>query len=177
MVNSECSESISEGSSVKSEVSERCFDPSAGDSESSDGKNGVIIFKNQLLFMPLVKIELKEGHDLSTLLKMKELVMDAVINTLKLPNDDRNIRICEYKSELFSMKKSYEILVEITLFSGRTAETKKKLYQQIVGSLEEEGICSKENIFIVLNEQPLQNWGIRGGIPANEIELNFKVEI
>ena len=127
--------------------------------------------------MPVVKIELKEGRDISILLKMKELVMDAVVAALQLPSDDRNIRICEYKPELFDMKTPYEILVEITLFSGRTLETKKKLYQNIVELLQKNGICSKENVFIVLNEQPQENWGIRGGIPANQIMLNFKVEI
>jgi len=32
-------------------------------------------------------------------------------------------------------------------------------------------------VFIVLNEQPRENWGIRGGIPASEIGLGFKVDI
>ncbi len=127
--------------------------------------------------MPLVKIELKEGRELSTILKIKELVMDAVIEALQLPADDRNIRVCEYKPELFSMKSPYEILVVITMFSGRTVDTKKKLYQLITVKLEQNGICSKENVFIVLNEQALENWGVRGGIPANEVKLNFKVEI
>jgi phenylpyruvate tautomerase PptA (4-oxalocrotonate tautomerase family) len=111
------------------------------------------------------------------LLKLKELVMNAVVDALQLPADDRNIRICEYKPELFNMKSPYEILVEITMFSGRTTETKKKLYQNITSSLEQNEICSKQNVFIVLNEQPQENWGVRGGIPANEVKLNFKVDI
>ena len=127
--------------------------------------------------MPLVKIELKEGRDLPTLLKMKELVMDAVVEALQLPDDDRNIRIVEYKPDLFSLKASYEILVEITLLEGRTPETKKKIYQNIVNSFEQHKVALKETVFIVLNEQPLQNWGVRGGIPANEIHLNFKIDI
>ena len=127
--------------------------------------------------MPLVKIELKEGRDMSTLLKIKELVMDAVVESLQLPADDRNIRIMEYKPGLFSMKDPYEILIEIMLFAGRTAETKKKLYQNIVSPLEQNDICRPKQIFIVLNEQPRENWGVKGGIPASEIELNFKVEI
>jgi phenylpyruvate tautomerase PptA (4-oxalocrotonate tautomerase family) len=32
-------------------------------------------------------------------------------------------------------------------------------------------------IKIVLNEQPLENWGMRGGLPASEIELSFKVDV
>ncbi|MES2031978.1 MAG: hypothetical protein V4477_22595 [Pseudomonadota bacterium] len=32
-------------------------------------------------------------------------------------------------------------------------------------------------IKIVLNEQPLENWGVRGGVPASEIELSFKIDV
>lgn len=127
--------------------------------------------------MPLVKIELPQGRTLNFLLKLKELVMDAVVDTLQLPTDDRNIRIIEFRPELFDMKAPYEMIVEITLFAGRTIETKKKLYQTIVTQLELNGLFGKEKIFIVLNEQPQENWGVRGGIPANEVKLNFKIEI
>jgi phenylpyruvate tautomerase PptA (4-oxalocrotonate tautomerase family) len=34
-----------------------------------------------------------------------------------------------------------------------------------------------DDIFIVLNEVALENWGIRGGVPASEVELGFKVNI
>jgi hypothetical protein len=29
----------------------------------------------------------------------------------------------------------------------------------------------------MLNEQVLENWGIRGGIPADEVQLGFKVDL
>lgn len=35
----------------------------------------------------------------------------------------------------------------------------------------------KENVLIFLNEQPLENWGGRGGVPADEMNLDFKVDI
>jgi len=31
--------------------------------------------------------------------------------------------------------------------------------------------------FIVLKEVPLENWGIRGGVPASEVELGFKIDL
>jgi 4-oxalocrotonate tautomerase family enzyme len=75
------------------------------------------------------------------------------------------------------MKRPYAILIEITLFSGRTAETKKNLFRSIVDSLHSKLAIDKDAVFIVLNEQPRENWGIRGGIPASEIGLGFKVDI
>ena len=127
--------------------------------------------------MPTVKIELAEGKDNQSLIKMRDLVMDAVVETLQLPANDRNIRIQEYKPELFQMKPPYEILIEISMFSGRTKETKKRLFQTIVQSLELNGICKKENVLITLNEQSMENWGVRGGIPSDELDLGFNVKI
>jgi phenylpyruvate tautomerase PptA (4-oxalocrotonate tautomerase family) len=127
--------------------------------------------------MPLVKIELTEGKDRGTLIKMRDLVMDSVVESLKLVPDDRNIRIVEYKPGLFQMKSPYEILIELTMFSGRSKATKKKLYKLIVDSLFDNLKIEKNKVFIVINEQPLENWGIRGGIPADEIQLGFDVNI
>lgn len=125
--------------------------------------------------MPLVKIELPEGRNKVTLLRLQNIVMDSVVSALALPDDDRNIRLIEYKPEFFTMKKPYEILIEISLFKGRTLATKKLLYQTITENLQELGI-RKEQVFILLNEQPLENWGVRGGFPASEINLGFEVE-
>jgi 4-oxalocrotonate tautomerase family enzyme len=127
--------------------------------------------------MPTVKIELLQGKSIETLVKMRDVVMDTVVGSLQLPADDRNIRIIEYKPEYFIMKPPYEILIEISMFSGRTNETKKKLFRNIVTNLESAKIAKKESIFIIVNEIQAENWGIQGGIPANEIELNFKVNI
>ena len=127
--------------------------------------------------MPTVKIELTEGRDKQTLLCLRDLVMDSVVEILKLPSNDRNIRLTEYKPEFFQMKPPYEILIEISMFSGRTKETKKKLYQTIVERLETNCLIEKEKILIILNEQPLENWAGRGGISGDEMELGFKVNV
>ena len=103
--------------------------------------------------------------------------MDSVVESLQLPANDRNIRIIEYAGDLFQMKPPYEVLIEISMFLGRTKDTKKKLYQTIVNSLEINGLIEKEKILITLNEQPVENWGVRGGIPADEIDLGFNVKI
>lgn len=125
--------------------------------------------------MPLVKIELIEGHNNDTLLSLQGNVMDSVVKVLELPDNDRNIRLQQYKPGFFSMKPPYEILIEISLFKGRTTKTKKLLYQTIIENLRNLDI-KKESVFILLNEQPLENWGVRGGIPASEIEFDFVIE-
>jgi 4-oxalocrotonate tautomerase family enzyme len=126
--------------------------------------------------MPLVKIEVLQGFNPQMLFTMRDTVMQCVIDTLRLPADDRNIRIIEYPGGYFQMKPPYEILIEITLFKGRTEETKKELFEGIVQALESMAGLKKDKIFIVLNEQPLENWGIQGGIPANELTLVLRVD-
>lgn len=126
--------------------------------------------------MPTVKIELKEGRDMDTLLNLQKTIMNSVVEVLQLPDNDRNIRLIEYKPEFFQMKYPYEILIEISLFIGRTKETKKALYKTIVERLSNMNI-EKETVLIFLNEQPLDNWGGRGGTSASEMNLGFKVDI
>jgi 4-oxalocrotonate tautomerase family enzyme len=127
--------------------------------------------------MPLVKIELEEGQSNEVLIKMQQVVMGAVVEALKLKDDDRNMRLIEYKKGFFSMKKPYEIIIEITMFLGRTHETKKRLYKLIAERLQQNLGIDKEKLFIVVLESSKENWGIKGGIPADELDLGFNVNI
>jgi hypothetical protein len=43
--------------------------------------------------MPKVKIELVSGRDKYTLIKIRNVVMDSVVEPLQLPADDRHIRL------------------------------------------------------------------------------------
>lgn len=127
--------------------------------------------------MPATKIHLRKGLQKTVIVKMRELLLDTIIDVLKLPADDRNVFISEYEPDFFQMKAPYELFIEISMFSGRTNETKRKLFQAIVNTMESNNIFKKEQIFIILNEQPMENWGIRGGIPANDINLGFQVNV
>lgn len=55
-------------------------------------------------------------------------------------------------------------------------EAKRNLYQGIVERLEDLGI-PRSHVKIILNEVAKENWGLRGGKPASEIELGFTVEV
>ena len=126
--------------------------------------------------MPLVKIETISGKNNDFNQKLISLVGDVLVEVFALPENDRNIRLIEYNRNNFIMKKPYEYLIEITLFKGRTKETKNTLYKKLVETIETDLKISKESIFIVLNEQPLENWGVQGGISAENIKFNFTIE-
>ena len=127
--------------------------------------------------MPLVKVEIEKGHNRDFLISLIESTMDCVQKILKLPSDDRNIRLTEYDKGVFQMKPPYRLIIEISMFSGRTLDTKRELYLLIVNTLQNKLGIDKSEVFIFINEQPKDNWGIRGGTPASEIDLGFKVEI
>jgi hypothetical protein len=61
--------------------------------------------------MPTVKIELQIGRDKDTLIKLKEIVIDAVAEALQLPSNDRNIRLIDYQPDMFEMKEPYKVMI------------------------------------------------------------------
>ena len=67
-------------------------------------------------------------------------------------------------------------LIEVTMFSGRSLDARRKLYRAIVQNLATLGIPATD-IKITLIETPPENWGLRGGIPASEIDLGFKIDV
>jgi phenylpyruvate tautomerase PptA (4-oxalocrotonate tautomerase family) len=129
--------------------------------------------------MPLVKIETRKSWNASHKKEIMEAVHLAMRAALKIPENDRNIRFHEYHPEDFQVppdnSENY-ILVEISMFTGRSLQAKKELYKGIVANLGKLGIPASD-VFIVLHEVPLENWGIRGGIPASEVDLGFKVGV
>jgi len=129
--------------------------------------------------MPLVKIETRKSWNVSQKKELMEAIHSAMREALKIPENDRDIRFHEYHLEDFQVspdKTENYILVEISMFAGRSLQAKKELYQGTVANLGKLGILAGD-VFIVLHEVPLENWGIRGGIPASEIDLGFKVGV
>jgi len=66
--------------------------------------------------------------------------------------------------------------ISIDAFAGRSLEAKRLLYKTIVDNLEPLGI-PKMNVKILLREIPKQDWGIRGGQAACDVELGYKTSL
>jgi len=129
--------------------------------------------------MPLTQISVKKGRTSNNKKALLDAVHSALVETLKIPEHDRNQRINEYEESDFEIppgKSDAYVLVEVTMFPGRTFDAKRNLYQAIVRNLGRLGIDPMD-VFIVLNEPSMENWGIRGGIPASEVDLGFTVKV
>ena len=129
--------------------------------------------------MPLVRLSLYEGKTIDEKNKIISLIHKSMMDSLKIPENDKNFRIIEYKKENFITPKNKSenyILIEISMFRGRTLDAKRLLYKYIVENLKKIGF-NPSDIFIVLHEEDMDNWGIRGGYPASEVNLGFKVDV
>jgi phenylpyruvate tautomerase PptA (4-oxalocrotonate tautomerase family) len=129
--------------------------------------------------MPLAKVEVRKTWRPEQVQAIIEAVYVAQRDALKVPEHDRHIRFMEHKPEHFHMppgRTENYTLVEITIFTGRSLETKRLLYQKVVQKFGILGIAPSD-IQIVLHEVPLENWGIRGGVPAPEVDLGFEENV
>jgi len=129
--------------------------------------------------MPLVTVTMLKGKPKDYKKSILDVVHSSLMTAFKIPDHDRNQRIIEIDLDNYeypSGKSDNYITIEMTIFPGRTIEAKRTLYQEIVTGLNALGI-PKDDILIVLKEPPLQNWGIRGGYPADEVDIGFKLDV
>lgn len=127
--------------------------------------------------MPLTKISIAKGERTEFLKRFMDCVHESLVETIKIPQNDRNQMLTEFEPEFFIAKPPYKYFIEITMFTGRTAETKKKLFRKLVDKLESELKTDPKSVFIIIHDQPRENWGVRGGIAASEIKLDFDVNV
>lgn len=129
--------------------------------------------------MPLVKVEILKGSSKEYKKGILEGIHVALVEAFKIPDDDRIHRIYELSKENFEFdtyKSERFVLIEITIFEGRSLEAKKTLYKSIVRNLNERLGIPDNDILITLQEVPLDNWGIRGK-SASEVDLGFKINV
>jgi len=129
--------------------------------------------------MPSTRITIKRVLSDSERVELIDAVHRSLVFALKIPEWDRLIVLDEREPSEFASPpgtSEFYTLVEISLFPGRTIEAKRNLYIRLVEEFEKFGISPNE-VRVVLNEVPQENWGVRGGVPASEVELGFKVDV
>jgi phenylpyruvate tautomerase PptA (4-oxalocrotonate tautomerase family) len=129
--------------------------------------------------MPLVTITMLKGRSKEIKKAILTDVHDALVKCFKIPDRDRNQRIIEIEPENYefhSDRTEHCVTIELTAFPGRSLDAKRLLYNDIVERLEKLGVVPSD-ILIILNEPPLDNWSIRGGVPASETNIGFKIDV
>ena len=126
--------------------------------------------------MPFSRIT--TNFDINNALEFINEFQNIMVDILKIPENDRLVSLDMKKIGFYvpnSTSKKY-ILFEIHLFSGRTFETKKKLYKELFDLVKKYGVEGL-NANVIIRDVDKENWGIRDGQPASEVDLGFVTDI
>ena len=99
---------------------------------------------------------------------------EALVLSLGIPESDRIQRLYELDADCFEHNKTDKItLIELTVFPGRSNEMKSAVIKEINRLLSERLNIQPSDILIIINEPPLENWGLRGK-QTSELGINYK---
>ncbi len=129
--------------------------------------------------MPCLRIETTQGWLEGRSGELFKRIDSVLCQVLKVPPNDSLIRLNEYPKERLSRPSSSVesyTFIEVTLFSGRSLETKRALYAGLTQAMVDLG-ATAEDVTIALYEVGLDNWGIRGGRPASDFNFGFPISI
>ena len=110
---------------------------------------------------------------------LSDAIHDSVVEALQFPPDKRFHRFISLEREEFvhpADRTDDYIIIEISMFEGRTTETKKELIRLLFSKITDRTGISPTDIEITIFETPKVNWGIRGK-PADELTLTYKIEV
>jgi phenylpyruvate tautomerase PptA (4-oxalocrotonate tautomerase family) len=107
-------------------------------------------------------------------------VHNAVMSALNYPPEKKFHRFITLEPSEFIYpgddRSEKYIIVEISMFEGRSVEAKKALIKGIFSNINKQVGITPQDIEITLFETPKENWGIRG-LPGDELALGYTVEV
>ncbi len=115
--------------------------------------------------MPIVRVDLIKGKTPEYKKALLDCIHEGLLEAIGIEDWDRFQRIIEIDKEDFEIpsgKTENFTIIEITLFPGRTKEQKKNLIERITEKLGERLEIIPTDVFIIINEPPLENWGLGG---------------
>jgi phenylpyruvate tautomerase PptA (4-oxalocrotonate tautomerase family) len=121
--------------------------------------------------MPIVTLTVRKPKTR----EFKSLVLDAVHAALVssgVPATDKFQRVIELADDDFRFDASYPdlrsprddnfVLIEIVWSAGRSVKVKRKLLEELMGSLSQAGL-NPENVMVCFKETTWENWAFGGG--------------
>ena len=121
--------------------------------------------------MPFVSIEVKKGKSSEYKEAILDGVRNALIETIKVSEDNTFQRIYELDGADFDYPQARTeniTIIEITMYNGRTVEAKKALYMAINRNLAQNPGIAGSDISIIIFEVPPENMVLENGKPINE---------
>ncbi|MBD2529810.1 tautomerase family protein [Nostoc flagelliforme FACHB-838] len=112
-------------------------------------------------------------------MELSNIIHTSLIEVLQLTPEKRFHRFFPLdKSDFYypSDRTDNYLIIEISMFDGRSVETKKELIRLLIKNINRKFNIPVDDIEITIFETPKSNWGIRG-LPGDELILNYKVEV
>ncbi len=128
--------------------------------------------------MPFVRVEILSGKTPAYKKALLQAVHDAFVAVFEIEDDDRYQRLYELDEDCFERRKAKTdrfTLIELTLFPGRSKELKGRLIKDITRLLGERLGIAPTDVFIIIHEPPLENWGCNGE-QASELGFSYKTQ-
>lgn len=131
--------------------------------------------------MPSALIEVRRRYSEAEEAALIDALHGALVAAFRIPPEDKHIRLIAHTPHRFAAGPDLShpdryTLVSLDVFAGRSLRAKRALYAEIVTRFEEIGI-PRDHVMIRLNEIALDNWGLRGGQAASDIDLGFEVNV
>ena len=129
--------------------------------------------------MPIVRIEDAAARSPATRQAIIECVFDGLKQVFGVSDEELQARYQSFDPACFVPPGGLSdyLHVRITVFAGRKPETKKKLYAVLVQGLSALLGMAPASIVILLDEHPGENWGMRGGRMASEIDFGYEIGV
>ena len=115
--------------------------------------------------MPLVSVNMIKGKSSEYKKTVLECIHAGLMESIGIEDWDRFQRIVEIPKEDFETapgKTDNFMIIELTIFPGRTREQKSQAIETITSRLGNNLGVAPTDIFIVINEPPFENWGMGG---------------
>lgn len=131
--------------------------------------------------MPNSVIEIRRTYSRDEETALIEAVHAALIAAFDVPADGRCVRLLVHEPHRFACPANLAdperyTLVTIDCFAGRSLQAKRALYRGIVERLAALGIPG-DHVAIVVRENTKENFGIRGGRAACDVDLGYTVTV
>jgi 5-carboxymethyl-2-hydroxymuconate isomerase len=112
-------------------------------------------------------------------LQLSDVIHECVVQALQFPTDKRAHRFFPLDKENMlypSGRTNAYTIIEFTMITGRSTETKKKLIRLLFDKIQEKVGITHQDIEICIYESPACNWGFRGQ-HGDEVALNYKIDV
>ena len=131
--------------------------------------------------MPHAQIDVRRQWTPDEEASLIDAVHGALVSAFRIPPNDKHIRLVVHEPHRFAtppglVDDEFATIVHVDAFAGRSIDAKRALYREIVDRFGTLGIAPA-CVSITVRDIPVENWGIRGGQAACDIELGFDVNV